>query len=164
MFSLLFVRTLCLFQPLLSFVLLFGFLLCCFDFPSPLFLFLGIHFITLGLFFSFFLSLSLPSTLCIIIHGLFCFDLYALVDRVLFDFFFFILLLLFCVVLFGGIIRFILFILWGNVDRAGRWYGFCGTWKRHRKYSQYLNYDSTILIKRINEKETVCMANYDQIS
>lgn len=33
---------------------------------------------------SFFLpfSLSLSSTLCIIIHGLFCFDLYALVDRV----------------------------------------------------------------------------------
>ena len=58
MFSLLFVRTLCLFQPLLSFVLLFGFLLCCFDFPSPLLLFLGIHFITLGLFLSSFLSFS----------------------------------------------------------------------------------------------------------
>ena len=57
MFSLLFVRTLCLFQPLLSFVLLFGFLLCCFDFPSPLLFLLGIHFITLGLFF-FFLPFS----------------------------------------------------------------------------------------------------------
>lgn len=55
MFSLLFVRTLCLFQPLLSFVLLFFlFSLCCFDFPSPLLLFLlAIHFITLGLFLSF---------------------------------------------------------------------------------------------------------------
>lgn len=71
-------------QPLLSFVLLFIlFLLCRFDFPSPLLFPLAIHYAG-PFFFSFFLTLS--STLCIIIIGLFCFDMYALVDRGLFTF------------------------------------------------------------------------------
>ena len=84
MFSLLFVRTLCLFSHcFLSFYSSSSF--CFAGLISHLRFFFLLLFITLGLFFlSFFLTLS--STLCIIILGLFCFDMYALVDRGLFTF------------------------------------------------------------------------------
>lgn len=143
MFSLLFVRTLCLFSHcFLSFYSSSSF--CFADSISHLRFFFLLLFITLGLFFlSFFLTLS--STLCIIILGLFCFDLYALVDRGLFTFS----LLFYCYYYLVSCCLMVLFdsfsILWGNVGRAGRWCGFWGTWKRYRIYSQYLYYDSTIL-------------------
>ena len=97
-------------QPLLSFVLLFIlFLLCRFDFPSPLLFPLAIHYP--GPFFSFFLSYSFFDLVHYHNWPFLFWHVRSGGSRPFYFFSSFLLLLLSCVVLFGGIIRFILYIM-----------------------------------------------------